>query len=74
MSRNLFANFYPESPVINLDGFGLFDDYESEFTDKVIEEKSKKEPSELFKDCPELLSILPKCELGLECDNCGFCH
>jgi hypothetical protein len=48
----------------------MFDDF-----DFGLSEKAKnKDMAEVLKENPELSSIIPKCEQGLECDNCGNCH
>jgi uncharacterized protein YeeX (DUF496 family) len=57
-----------------LDGYDFFDEFDNELVKNAENANKKKDLSELLKDNPELLKSIPKCELGLECDNCGFCH
>ncbi len=56
-----------------MDRFDMFDDFDFELAETEIKAESK-DMAAILRENPELSSVIPKCEQGLECDSCGFCH
>lgn len=57
-----------------MDRFDMFDEFDNELIEAAENKAKSTNMADVLKEHPELSSVIPKCELGLECDNCGFCH